>query len=129
MTTPAAAALYEAQHVHAHQHAKVVVFNPHAKPMQELPVIYGFNNGGVSGWLNAVLIAEDGTDMGGHICSSEAYMPADLGIIEGRDDRHEGFRQHYPDGYRMEFVPYANLAGHAALNLALERYDVANPAE
>lgn len=105
MTTAAAAALYEAQHVHAHSHLRVAVVNPNNRPVAELPVIYGFNNGGNSGWMSAVLMAQDGTGLGGHVCSSEAYMPADLGILEGsRPDRHEGFKQHYPDGYRMEFV-------------------------
>ena len=119
MTTPAAAAYYEAQHVYQHQGRNVAVFNPHSKPVGELPVIYGFNNGGSSGWMSAVLIAEDGTNLGGHCCSSEAYMPADLGILEGtREDRHEGFKKHYPDGYRMEFVSYGDVPDHEKLNAA-----------
>jgi hypothetical protein len=105
MTTAAAAALYEAQHVYQHDGRPVAVFNPHGKPVDQLPVIYGFNNGGSPGWMSAVLLAEDGTGLGGHCCSSEAYMPADLGVLDGtREDRHETFRSHYPDGYRMEFV-------------------------
>jgi hypothetical protein len=33
-------------------------------------------------------------------------MEHDLGILEGtRPDRHETFQKHYPDGYRMEFIP------------------------
>ena len=54
------------------------------------------------------------------MCPSEAYMPADLGILEGtRPDRHEGFRKHYPDGYRMEFVGYEQVRNHAALMEAI----------
>jgi len=120
MTTPAAAALYEAQHVYAHQGIPVAVFNPHDKPVNELPVIYGFNNGGSSGWMHAQLIAADGTTLGSHCCSSEAYMPADLGVLEGtRDDRHEGFRKHYPDGYRMEFVGHKDVFTHPGLSEAI----------
>ena len=120
MTTPTAAALYEAQHSYQHEGLRAVVFNPHTKPVHELPTIFGFNNGGSYGWMSAVLVAEDGTILGGHTCSSEAYMPADLGILEGaREDRHEDFMKHYPGGYRMEFVGYADLAGHVALNKAL----------
>lgn len=105
MTTKAAAALYEAQHVCEHEGRKTAYFNPANKAMNDLPVIYGFNNGGSEGWMSAVLLAEDGTHLGGHTCSSEAYMPADLGILEGsRPDRHEDFKKHYPDGYRMEFA-------------------------
>ena len=121
MTTPAAAALYEAQHVYQYEGRPVAVFNPHDKPVADLPVIYGFNNGGSIGRLCAVLIAADGTELGGHACSSEAYMPHDLGILEGtRPDRHETFQAHYPDGYRMEFVRYDDLKGHAAINAAFK---------
>lgn len=119
MTTEAAAALYEAQHIHAHEGKKWAVFNPHNKPTNDLPVIYGFNNGGSHGWMEGVLIAEDGTPLGGHICSSEAYMPSDLGVLEGtRPDRHETFSKHYPDGYRMEFVKYDEISNHKKINNA-----------
>lgn len=101
------------------------VFNPHKKPVAELPVIYGFNNGGSPGWFSAVLIAEDGTGLGGHLCSHECYMPGDLGILEGsRPDRHETFREHYPEGYRMEFVPHGAVLAHPELTLAFERNKV-----
>lgn len=95
------------------------IFNPHDQPIDDLPIIFGFNNGGPSGLLSAVLIAEDGTGLGGHCCSHEAYMPGDLGVLEGyRPDRHEGFRKHYPDGYRMEFVSYDDVKDHKALTEA-----------
>lgn len=126
MTTKAAAALYEAQHIYAHEGRPVAVFNPHSHPLSELPVIYGFNNGGDCCFLGAVLIAEDGTGLGGHACSSEAYMPADLGILEGtRPDRHETFREHYPDGYRMEFVGAAKVKAHPGLMDAYRRNQTA----
>lgn len=117
MTTPQAAAQYEAEHVATYAGRAVAVFNPNGLPVEQLPVIYGFNNGGDSCFLSAVLIAQDGTPLGGHACSSEAYMLGDLGILEGfRPDRHEEFRAHYPNGYRMSFVTYAEArAGHAGL--------------
>ena len=124
MTTPAAAALYEAQHVHAWEGKGWAVFNPHDKPIADLPVIYGFNNGGSPGWMSAVLLAEDGSGMGGHCCSSEAYMPHDLGVLDGsRPDRHEGFRKHYPDGYRMDFIGEEQVRArtHPGLELAYRR--------
>ena len=102
------------------------VYNPHNKPLADLPVIYGFNNGGSPGWYEAVLLAQDGTYLGGHVCSHEGYMEHDLGILEGtREDRHEEFRKHYPDGYRMEFVSYDDVPGHAGLNAAFQAYDAA----
>ncbi|RYF30683.1 MAG: hypothetical protein EOO23_04595 [Comamonadaceae bacterium] len=116
MTTAAAAEAYEAQHVYQYQGRPAAVFNPLGKPVAELPVIYGFNNGGSCGTYYAQLIAADGTALGGHICSAEAYMPADLGVLEGsRPDRHELFQRHYPDGYRMEFVGHADVDAHAGL--------------
>lgn len=120
MTTPAAAALYEAQHVYRYEGYRAAVCNPDNLPLDQLPIIYGFNNGGSPGWMDAVLIAQDGTYLGGHVCSSEAYMPADLGILEGtRADRHEGFQKHYPGGYKMEFVRYDQVEGHAGLQAAI----------
>jgi hypothetical protein len=119
MTTRAAEALYEAQHVYKYEGRPSAVFNPQNKPVNELPVIYGFNNGGRHGCLQAVLLAQDGTELGGHTCSSEAYMPADLGILEGtREDRHEEFKAHYPGGYRMEFVRWADVPTHEGLKAA-----------
>ena len=122
MTTPAAKKLYEAQHKVKMEGKGNAVFNPHNKPFNELPVIYGFNNGGSSGWFMAVLISEDGMGLGNHICSSEAYMPCDLGILEGtRPDRHEkDFQKYYPDGYRMEFVPSSDIKAHEKLQKAFE---------
>lgn len=94
-------------------------FNPHGKSEGELPVIYGFSNGGSPGWMLGQLLSADGYGMGSHLCSHEGYMPGDLGCLKGsRPDRHESFRQHYPDGYRMEFVPSADVAAHAGLQAA-----------
>ncbi len=127
MTTPQAAALYEAQHVSEHRGRKLAVFNPLNKPEAELPVIYGFNNGGSPGWMDAQLLAQDGTHQGSHLCSSEAYMPADLGCLEGTaSSRHEGFKTHYPEGYRMEFVGHADVPTHPGLNAAIQLYKEAN---
>lgn len=106
MTTPAAEKEYLAQHIASVSGKEYAIFNPNDKPLEELPFIYGFNNGGPSGWMSGCLIAEDGTGLGGHLCSNEGYMEHDLGILEGsRKDRHENdFQKHYPDGYQMDFV-------------------------
>lgn len=105
MTTAAADNLYLAQHLLEMEGKPYAVFNPNNVQVESLPVIFGFNNGGSHGFYSATLLAEDGTGLGGHLCSHEAYMRHDLGILEGtRPDRHEAFRKHYPDGYRMAFV-------------------------
>jgi len=87
---------------------------------EQTPVIYAFNNGGQQGFFEGVLLAEDGTFLGSHICSNEFFMPGDLGVRDGaRPDRHERFRQHYPNGYRMEFVRYEDVPSHDWLQAAL----------
>lgn len=132
MTTPAAAAQYLAEHLAQMSNRKVAIYNPHNKPIEELPTIFGFNNGGVFGFLHALLLSEDGVWLGDHDCSSEGYMPHDLGILEGtRPDRHETFRKHYPDGYKMEFVGYDQVRSHEKLmkiitKLTKEESDEAN---
>lgn len=102
---------------------KPAVFNPHNKPIEKLPIIYGFNNGGSPGFFEAVLISADGHLLGGHCCSHESFMWGDLGILEGsRSDRHEEFRKYYPEGYRMEFVGFDAVNGHAGLQSAFKKY-------
>lgn len=110
------------------------VYNPNNKPVDELPTIYGFNNGGGAAFLKALLIAEDGTWLGSHICSAECYMEQDLGIRKGcRPDRHETFKEHYPDGYRMEFVSYEAVEHHeklmAAVKIAEQKHEAGKGAE
>lgn len=126
MTTEKAAAHYLARHEHEMEDKRYAVFNPHGKPVDELPIIWGFNNGGEPGWLRAQLLAEDGTALGAHICSAEGYMLHDLGILEGtRPDRHETFRKHYPDGYRMEFVGSPQSKIHSGILAAYEKNQIA----
>jgi hypothetical protein len=121
MTTKAAAELYLAQHKYEVEGKKYAFYNPKNKNISELPFIYGFNNGGNSTFLHAVLMAEDGTELGGHACSDEGYMESDLGILEGtRPDRHEAFREHYPDGYKMHFVGHREVKTHPGLQKAFD---------
>ena len=122
MTTPEAARQYLGEHLREWRGRPYAVHNPHALPADDLPVIYGFNNGGSPGWYSGVLIAGDGTWLGDHICSDEGYMRHDLGVLEGsRPDRHETFRKHYPDGYRMEFVAHGDVRTHKGLDEAYRR--------
>ena len=122
MTTKAAENFYLAQHLYAVEGKKYAFYNPHNKELSELPVIYGFNNGGSPGWYYAQLLAEDGTALGSHICSHEGYMPHDLGVLEGSNsDRHQYFMEHYPDGYRMDFIGYDQVKSHEGLNKAFNK--------
>jgi len=123
MTTDAAAKLYLAQHQYEMEGRRNAMFNPLNKPIDELPIIYGYNNTKSGGtWNEGVILAEDGTYLGGHICSEEGYMLHDLGILEGtKPDKHEKFKKHYPDGYRMVFVPGKEVLEHEGLTAAYEK--------
>jgi hypothetical protein len=101
-----------------------IIFNPENKPIKELPTIYGFNNtAGNSDWNHGHIIAEDGTYLGGHICSNERFMLGDLGIIDGwQNGRHERFKSHYPSGYKMDFVPARDVLSHEGLKKAIHEH-------
>lgn len=84
-----------------------------------LPKIYAFSNVVGGGEGVAYAIAADGTVLGSHFCSHEVYVAGDLGVLPGsRPDRHEGYAEHYPGGYEMEFVRAKNVKGHAGLTEA-----------
>ena len=122
MTTPAAAQLYMAEHSAIWEGKGYAAYNPNGRSIDDLPMIYGFNNGGSDDWWVGLLMAEDGTCLGEHVCSHENYMPHDLGILEGsRPDRHETFRNHYPDGYKMTFVRAEDVRDHYGLMQAYEK--------
>lgn len=101
---------------------KWAVYNPNNLAEEQLPYIYGFNNGGSPGWYTAVALSEDGYGLGSHICSDEYFMCHDLGMYDGtRPDRHEGsYQKHYPNGYRMLFVYSDEAKEHEGLQKALK---------
>lgn len=96
------------------------VFNPLNKPVEELPYIFGFNNGGSEGWWIAMAVSQNGHFLGSHVCSSEGFMPADLGLIDGGYvARREAYQKHYPEGYRTTFVSYKDVKDNAELQAAM----------
>ena len=101
---------------------KFKVFNPNNISTDELPTIYGFNNGGYKQSYTGILLAEDGTELGQHLCSDESFMLEDLGIIDGwQNDRHEVFKKHYPQGYKMDFVSHEYAKTHEGLQHAIKK--------
>jgi|13_taG_2_1085334.scaffolds.fasta_scaffold04032_5 hypothetical protein len=101
-----------------------VKHNPLNKPEDQLPVIYGYCEGGQLSNLVGKLIAEDGKFLGQHICSSEGWMYGDLGITDPDSGRHKDFKEHYPEGYRMQFVSYNHVKHHVGLQDALVKHMV-----
>ncbi len=128
MTTTQAEQQYLAEHNARNKNKDYAIYNPNNKPVNELPIIYGFNNGGQSGWFTAQLLAEDGTALGSHVCSHEDYMLHDLGILEGtRLDRHETFKKHYPNGYQMDFVTRSEVNVNEGLTKAYKLNQAMRP--
>lgn len=105
MTTPEAAATYLKEHLKTYGGRAYVVFNPHGVDPETLPTIWGFNNGGEPGWLHARTVSDDGKPLESHICSDEGYMRSDLGVTDESSPKHDTYKEHYPNGYRMDFVP------------------------
>lgn len=82
------------------------IHNPHDQPLDSLPVIYGYCKGG-GFLLRGIVVAEDGTLFGGYAHRTDEGLQKSLGMIEGsRPDRQEVFRDHYPDGYRTQYVTF-----------------------
>lgn len=83
------------------------------------PKIYCFSNVVNGGDGIAYAMAEDGTVLGSHWCSHEFYVSHDLGVTEGsRPDRHKTYKEHYPNGYEMEFIPASEVKNHKGLTCA-----------
>jgi len=97
------------------------VYNPNGVDVSELPRIFGFNNGENDYGAVGQLVAESGHGLGGHLCSDEGYMSYDLGCSEGsRPDRDKDFKEHYPDGYVVEFVPTEGREMHVGFFMAVQ---------
>lgn len=88
--------------------------------MNQKPKIYVFSAHEDGGEGPCYALAQDGTVLGSHWCSSEFYASHDLGVTEGsRPDRHKNYEAHYPNGYEMEFVSAAQYASHQGLQKAV----------
>lgn len=122
MTTEIAAAQYLAEHLSYYATRKYAIYNPNNMPLENLPTIYGFNNGGSGSYRSGCILAEDGICLGSHMCSHQGYMVHDLGVIEGsRPDRHIDFQAHYPNGYKMDFVSKTDIDSHSSFQIVLQR--------
>ncbi len=79
-----------------------------------------------------IALAEDGTIVLDHYCSSDEWAKNDLGLGEGGAERdagrkaHRDYMAHYKHrgGYRLEFVPYLETRSHEALQAARKKRPV-----
>ena len=58
----------------------------------------------------AFALAEDGTWLGGHLCSNPSWIRHDMGFDS--DWHHEDYNKHYPEGYILEFIDLKDLDTH-----------------
>lgn len=83
--------------------------------------IYGLLNGGSGDWLEAIALGDDGFVVGSHICSSEDWMPHDLGMDGQSNWKHENYNKQYGEGnWETEFVPNSKIDTHEGLQAALK---------
>lgn len=86
------------------------------------PRIFCFSDVIFGGLGMAFAMAEDGTILGSNICSDESLVPKYMGALEGSTSlRHSVYKEHYPDGYEMEFVPAKNAHEHTAFMAANQK--------
>lgn len=71
-----------------------------------------------SGDMVGCALAEDGTCLAGHFSSSKAWLFHDMGLTS--DWKHENYREHYPEGYELEWVEFDYVGGHEGLMKACE---------
>lgn len=133
MTTPEAAKRYLEEHQSCHptEPNDFRIYNPNNLPVDQLPEIIGFNNGGRTDWLIAIAIAEEGVVFAQHCCSAEGYMPYDLGFINSSNWKVENYINHYPNGFRCRFVSYYDVSKDEKLQEAFKKaealYEQTNP--
>lgn len=83
--------------------------------------IYCFSNVVGGGDGSAYAMGDDGVVLGSHWCSHEFYVPNDLGVTKGsRADRHITYKEHFPNGYEMEFVRASDIDMHEGLQEAFK---------
>ncbi len=62
-----------------------------------------------SGDVAGIGVAEDGTQLSGHMSSNEAWFQHDMGITSNR--KHDKYAEHYPDGYELVYISIAEIEG------------------
>ncbi len=98
-----------------------------------LPRIFVFCNTmncheGAGDWHSMVALAEDGTGLAGHICSSHGWAAHDMGINPDGWKR-DLYAAHYPAGFEVVWVEDPRPGKNLALDAAYARCQAARPSE
>ncbi|MCO5190368.1 MAG: hypothetical protein M9918_19530 [Anaerolineae bacterium] len=100
-----------------------LTYNPHNLPSDSLVVVYGFPNQFVPpNNFVGILMASDGSACGSHVSSDEEWLRHDLGVNNPASPKHHLLMATFPDGYRMDYVPYDEVEGHQGLDAAYEEH-------
>ena len=76
--------------------------------------IYCFvNSGAESDWQNVLAMCEDGNVLASHISSSEHYARNDIGITSDR--KHDLYKKHCLDGYKLVWVDWKDVNNHEGI--------------
>lgn len=97
------------------------IYNPKNRPEAELPVIYGFptTQYGDTDW-GGIALTQEGVKLAQHVSSCEGWLAIDLGTSKfGNAVRHNTFVEHYPDGFKTEYVD-SQQTEHEGLKAAIE---------
>lgn len=91
-------------------------YEAHCDPSKPAVFIVG-SIGGLSRYdYKGHALAEDGTGLGSHLCSSLEWVREDM----FSDHHQEAYREHYPDGYRLEWLgEWPEEGAHPAFDAAL----------
>jgi len=84
--------------------------------MKKKIFVFGFCKGGYGVYY---ALSEDGYNLGSHLCSHEGFAKDDLGCDGSRPDRHKNYKEIYPDGYEMVFVPDSEVSTNEAVQRAI----------
>lgn len=107
------------------------IYNPQKRPVGDLPVVFGFPHTqyGHTDW-GGIALSQDGVKLAHHVSSCEGWLAIDLGTSKfGNPSRHAAFREHYPDGFRTEYVGSEKDCQHEGLNAAIAKFKELNGIE
>ena len=84
------------------------------------PKIYVFiNSRFASGDVTPIALAEDGTVLASHFCSSESWAKHDMGLESTW--KHKEYTAHYPDGWQLIWVESQEVLAHPGVQAALAK--------
>ena len=80
--------------------------------------IYCFINSSSPSFIHVVALGDDGKVLAGHSSSTEGWAKHDIGITS--DWKHDSYKEHFPDGYELEWVDSKDVKTHEGLQKAIE---------